>query len=70
MLDHPARDLEILGEKFLTRHFPHSSDIEFRSGSVATRVSEVFHEHDIDLIVLNWAQNPEPQKGANDQRGA
>jgi nucleotide-binding universal stress UspA family protein len=62
MLDHPGRDLEILGKEFLTRHFPHSSDIEFRTGSVATRVSEVSHEHDTDLIVLSWSQNPEPER--------
>jgi len=62
MLDRPGRDLEILGKEFLTRHFPHSSDIEFRTGSVATRVSEVSGEHDTDLIVLSWSQNPEPER--------
>src|ERR1019366_8553120 len=40
MLDRPHRDLQILGREFLTRHCPHASYIELRTGPVATRWAE------------------------------
>jgi nucleotide-binding universal stress UspA family protein len=60
MLDRPEYDLEILGREFLSRHCPHASYIELRTGPVATRVAEVSEEHDTDLIVLSWSQSPAP----------
>ena len=45
MLDHPWRDLEMIGKEFLTRHLPrHEARIELRPGPVGTRVAEVCDE--------------------------
>lgn len=60
MLDRPEYDLDILGGEFLTRHLPHAEHIEFRTGSISTRVAEVSREREADLIVLSWSQNPAP----------
>ena len=58
MLDHPWRDLEILGEEFLTRHLPdQEASIELRHGPVADQVAEACDEHGPDLIVLSWSQD-------------
>ena len=58
MLDHPWRDLEILGREFLARHLPqHEARIELRHGPVGTRVAEVCDEYGTDLIVLSWSQD-------------
>ena len=58
MLDHPWRDLEILGKEFLSRHLPHQgASIELRHGPVGTQVAEVCEEHSADLIVLSWSQD-------------
>ncbi len=58
MLDHPWRDLEILGKEFLSRHLPQQeASIEFRHGHVGTQVAEVCHEYGADLIVLSWSQD-------------
>jgi len=58
MLDHPWRDLEILGKEFLTRHFPdQEARIELRHGSVGNQVAEACVEHGADLIVLSWSQD-------------
>jgi hypothetical protein len=58
MLDHPWRDLEILGKEFLSRHLPQQeASIELRHGHVGTQVAEVCHEYGADLIVLSWSQN-------------
>jgi nucleotide-binding universal stress UspA family protein len=58
MLDHPWRDLEILGKEFLSRHLPHQeASIELRHGPVGTQVAEVCDEYGGDLIVLSWSQD-------------
>jgi nucleotide-binding universal stress UspA family protein len=57
MLDRPEYDLEILGQEFLLRHFPHATSIELRPGPVARRVGEVSAEERSDLIVLSWSQD-------------
>ncbi len=57
MLDHPARDLEILGKEFLHRHLPHVHHIELRLGPIGRRVCEVSLELRSDLVVLSWSQN-------------
>jgi nucleotide-binding universal stress UspA family protein len=62
MLDHPEYDLRILGGEFLARHFPASTRIELRTGSVAERVTEVADEQGVDLIVMSWSQDPSPER--------
>jgi nucleotide-binding universal stress UspA family protein len=58
MLDHPWRDLEILGKEFLIRHLPNQeASIELRHGPVANQVAEACNEHGPDLIVLSWSQD-------------
>jgi nucleotide-binding universal stress UspA family protein len=57
MLDHPVRDLGLLGREFLTRHCPRATGIELRPGPVPTRVVEVSGEQGSDLIVLSWSQD-------------
>ncbi|MFZ0995501.1 MAG: universal stress protein [Candidatus Dormiibacterota bacterium] len=58
MLDHPVRDLEILGKEFLSRHLPHhDASIVLRHGPVGTQVADVCDEYDADLIVLSWSQD-------------
>jgi len=57
MLDHPMRDLQLLGREFLTRHFPQATDIELRPGPVAVQVAEVAGEHGTDLVVMSWSQD-------------
>ena len=59
MLDHPWRDLEILGKEFLTRHLPdQEASIELRhDGPVGKQVAEACVEHGADLIVLSWSQD-------------
>ncbi len=58
MLDHPWRDLDMLGKEFLSRHLPRQeAGIEFRHGHVGTQVAEACHEHGADLIVLSWSQD-------------
>lgn len=57
MLDHPVRDLDLLGREFLARHCPKATAIELRPGPVATRVAEVSREQGSDLIVLSWSQD-------------
>ncbi len=58
MLDHPARDLEMIGKEFLSRHLPRrEARIELRPGPVGAGVAEVCDEHGADLIVLSWAQD-------------
>jgi nucleotide-binding universal stress UspA family protein len=62
MLDHPMRDLHLIGREFLARHFPRAADIELRSGPIATRVAEVSEARAIDLIVLSWAQDSSAER--------
>ncbi len=63
MLDHPWRDLEILGKEFLSKHLPqHEASIELRHGHVGTQVAEVCHEYDADLVVLSWSQDSTAEK--------
>jgi hypothetical protein len=62
MLDQPTYDLDTLGREFLSRHFPHASTIEFRSGAVVEQVARVSVEHHMDLIVLSWSQSPSPER--------
>ena len=56
MLDHPVRDIELLGHEFLARHFPPATRIVLRAGEVADRVSELCEEHGADMVVLSWSQ--------------
>jgi hypothetical protein len=60
MLDHPGRDLEMLGGEFLSRHFPREVQIEMRSGPVGVRVAEVAREHGADMVILSWSQDSSP----------
>jgi nucleotide-binding universal stress UspA family protein len=57
MLDHPGRDVELLGREFLARHCPRASGIELRPGPVPRRVVEASEERGSDLIVLSWSQD-------------
>jgi hypothetical protein len=57
VLDHPGRDLDLLGDEFLTRHCPYASRVEWRTGPVGARVTEAYDEHDADLVVLSWSQD-------------
>ena len=57
VLDRPGRDLELLGDEFLTRHCPYASRIEWRTGPVGARVTEAYDQHDADLVVLSWSQD-------------
>jgi nucleotide-binding universal stress UspA family protein len=57
VLDHPGRDLELLGDEFLTRHCPYASRIEWRTGPVGARVTEAYDQDDADLVVLSWSQD-------------
>jgi nucleotide-binding universal stress UspA family protein len=56
MLDHPVRDIELLGQEFLARHLPSATRIVLRAGEVADRVSELCEEHSADMVVLSWSQ--------------
>jgi nucleotide-binding universal stress UspA family protein len=60
MLDHPERDLEILGKEFLVRHYPQPVRIELCAGPIAKKVVEASRDHAADLIVLSWAQDSSP----------
>jgi nucleotide-binding universal stress UspA family protein len=57
VLDRPGRDLELLGDEFLTRHCPYATRIEWRTGPVGARVTEAYDQHDADLVVLSWSQD-------------
>jgi nucleotide-binding universal stress UspA family protein len=57
VLDRPRRDLELLGDEFLTRHCPYASRIEWRTGPVGARVTEAYDQDDADLVVLSWSQD-------------
>jgi hypothetical protein len=57
VLNHPGRDLELLGDEFLTRHCPYASRVEWRTGPVGARVTEAYDQHDADLVVLSWSQD-------------
>lgn len=57
MLDRPGRDLELLGDEFLSRHCPYATRIEWRTGPVGARVTEAYGENDADLVVLSWSQD-------------
>jgi nucleotide-binding universal stress UspA family protein len=57
VLDHPARDLLLLGDEFLARHLPGASDVAFRSGPAGARIAEMCAEERADLVVLSWSQD-------------
>jgi hypothetical protein len=57
VLDRPRRDLQLLGDEFLTRHCPYATRIEWRTGPVGARVTEAYDQHDADLVVLSWSQD-------------
>lgn len=57
VLDRPGRDLELLGDEFLTRHCPGATHIELCAGPTGCRVTEVCGEQQADLVVLSWSQN-------------
>ncbi len=63
MLDHPARDLEILGKEFLLNHLPHVQRIELRLGPIGKSVCQVSSELSSDLVVLSWSQNTSKGRG-------
>jgi len=62
MLDRPEYDLDILGQEFLRRHFPHPAHVELRSGSAPELIVEATREQRTDLIVLSWSQDSSPGK--------
>jgi nucleotide-binding universal stress UspA family protein len=64
VLDHPERDLELIGSEFLARHCPHASRIDWRTGRVAPQVCAVCSEEAADLIVLSWSQDNTPGHAA------
>lgn len=57
VLDRPVRDLELLGDEFLTRHSPYASRIEWRTGPIGARVTEASDQYAADLVVLSWSQD-------------
>jgi nucleotide-binding universal stress UspA family protein len=57
VLDHPARDLLLLGDEFLARHLPGASDVAFRSGPAGARIVDLCAEEQADLVVLSWSQD-------------
>jgi hypothetical protein len=57
VLDRPERDLEMLGDEFLTRHCPYATRIEWRTGPVGASVTEAYDRDDADLVVLSWSQD-------------
>lgn len=57
VLDHPSRDLQLLGGEFLACHFPGANRIELRSGWVSSEVAALAGEEEADLIVLSWSQD-------------
>lgn len=57
VLDHPGRDLELLGSEFLAHYCPPAARIEWRTGPVGAGVREVCSEQEADLIVLSWSQD-------------
>ncbi|MDQ6615661.1 MAG: universal stress protein [Actinomycetota bacterium] len=56
-LDHPHRDLAMLGREFIARHCPDAARIEWRTGSIADAVAELCEHQAADLVVLSWAQD-------------
>lgn len=62
MLDRPEYDMKILGDEFLTRNCSLASQVELRTGPIATRVAEVSEEHRADLIVLSWSQDTSSER--------
>jgi len=57
ILDRPVRDLQLLGDEFLARHYPDASHIELRSGPVGSQVAAMCAEEAADLVVLSWSQD-------------
>jgi Universal stress protein family len=57
MLDRPVRDLDLLGQEFLTTHLPVAELIELRADPVAASIGDVAREQGSDLVVLSWGQN-------------
>jgi F420-dependent methylenetetrahydromethanopterin dehydrogenase len=64
VLDHPARDEELMGAEFLARNCPVAAGIEVRVGPVASCVLDMCHESDADLVVLSWSQDSSPGHAA------
>jgi len=60
VLDHPARDLELLGGEFLARHCPDAADIVLEIGPVGPRVADLCTATKTDLVVLSWSQDSSP----------
>ena len=63
-LDHPTRDLQLLGDEFLARHLPGAADITFRSGPIGPRIAEVCAEEHADLVVLSWHPDSSADRAA------
>ncbi len=57
ILDHPGRDMELIGDEFLARNLPPAASVDMRVGPVGLRVAEACAERAADLVVLSWAQD-------------
>jgi len=60
VLDHPARDLELLGGEFLARHCPDADDVVLGTGPVGPQVADLCTANKTDLVVLSWSQDSSP----------
>ena len=60
VLDHPGRDLQLLGDEFLAHHCPDATTIELRTGQVGNQVEAASADAHADLIVLSWSQDSSP----------
>lgn len=58
----PYYDLEILGGEFLAQHCPGAATVEFRTGPIGDHVTELCRDQRIDLVILSWSQNPDPER--------
>lgn len=64
ILDHPTRDVEMIGGEFLARHCPVAEHIEMRVGEVGAQVAEVRAEREADLVMLSWSQSTSEGRAA------
>jgi hypothetical protein len=57
VLDHPGRDMELLGGEFAARYCPQATRVELRAGAVGAQVEEVCRADEADVVVLSWSQD-------------
>ena len=62
--DAARNDFEEWSREFLVRHANTETELEIRSGRAAEMVLEVGRASKVDLIVLEWSQNLEPERAA------